>query len=180
MLKHLHLLRGLGILCVLRAEEDREVLQELGIKSGDTEAEVMAIRKQLRLKYMKGGPKARMLFDEFREIDMYTGGPIILFLCIAQAMVKRYQYLKNAYPDIGLPALDRYLIDNKGIFDAVQNLRDWVLHPGNSRREEHAVETLLQQKNGQITENPLTIVVGLDWLFQQLLEKIDEHSRRNS
>lgn len=178
LLRHLQLLRGLGTLSVMRIQEYRDVTRELGFASVNTEAEDMAIRKQIRLKYMKGGPKARMLYDEFREIDTYVGGPVVLYLCMAQALVNRYQHLRISDPDIALPDLDRFLQDNRGIFTAVQNLRDWALHSRRFTPEEEDVEMLFRHKSQQAAKDSVVIVAELNGLFQQLLEKIDEKAKQ--
>ena len=178
MLRHLHVLRGLGMLSIMRIKEYREAVRDLAIDSVDSKADDMAIRNQLRIHYMKGELKARMLLDEFREIDAYIIGPTVLYLCMAQALVERHRRLKRDCPELALPILDQYLQQYSSVFDAVQSLRNWALHSSHFVPEERVIKELFQGKGQSGERDPLGVVATTFELFQQLLEKIDETAKQ--
>ena len=178
MQRHLSLLRGLILLTDLRFREHEAVKKELGIATIEGKESISAFRNLLQTKYMPGDTKARMLFDEFQEIDLYVSGPLELYMCLAQAMVERYRHLSTEDPSLCHPDLDNYLIDNAPAFDAVVNLRDWVLHPGYSRQSNKAA-TILSGENGEpVGDHPYTIVFRLLKLFGEVTENINELARR--
>ena len=182
MLRRYHLFRGLAILSDLRIREYVEVMQELGLKKTETQDDLMAVRELVSLKYMNNGPKARMLLDAYREIDIYIWGPLELCFCAAHVIVERYNRLKKQYPVIALPDLDNYLIDNQAAFEAVKQLRDWALHPGYFRVASDAMKIFDQRDGyrhyGNLTaKHPSEILFRLFGLFQQLLDSIHEHAR---
>ena len=69
----------------------------------------------------------RMLWDENREIDLYTWGPLQLFFCVAWAFLDKYRYLSAQHPNLVFADLDRYIEENRAGLDATRDLRDWVL-----------------------------------------------------
>ena len=141
LLRHPALLCGLILLTELGLEEQDATEGELGITNLEGRETLSAFRNLLQTKYTPKDTKARMLFDEFQEIDLYVTGPFKLFFTLAQAMVERYWKLKAKDPTLCHPDFDRCLITDAPGFDAVKNLRDWLTHPGISRRTDEAVST---------------------------------------
>ena len=178
MQRHLGLLRGLILLTELRLSEHDAVKKELGITTVEGREPLYALRTLLQTKYMPGDAKARMLFDEFQEIDLYVTGPLELYYCLAQAMVERYRYLTADDPTLCHPDLDSYLIANAPAFDAVVNLRDWVLHPGYSRQSDKAVSMLWGENGEPVGDHPYTMVARLFQMFSEFMENLDEFARR--
>ena len=178
ILRHLALLRGLILLTELRLEEQDAAKGELGITKPEGREPLSALRNLLRTKYMPGDTKARMLFDEFQEIDLYVTGPIELFFTLAQAMVERYWKLTAEDPTLCHPDLDRYLIANAPAFDAVKNLRDWLTHPGISRRTDEAVSRFWDEDGNPAADHPYTISARLLQMFGEVAEKINGFARR--
>ena len=178
MQRHLGLLRGLIFLTELRLSEHDAVKKELGITTVEGREPLYALRTLLQTKYMPGDAKARMLFDEFQEIDLYVTGPLELYFCLAQAMVERYRYLTADDPILCHPDLDSYLIANAPAFDAVVNLRDWVLHPGYSRQSDKAVSMLWGENGEPVGDHPYTIAARLFQMFGEFMENLDEFARR--
>ncbi len=178
MQRHLALLRGLILLTELRFSEHDAVTKELDITTFEGREQIQAYRNLLQTKYMSGATKARMLFDEFQEIDLYVSGPLELFFCLAQAMVERYRRLTAEDPTLRHPDLDSYLISNASAFDAVMNLRDWVLHPGRTRQSNKAVSMLWDESGESVGDHPYTIVARLLNLFAEFSENLNELARR--
>ena len=106
MQRHLTLLRGLILLTELRLSEHDAVKKELGITTVEGREPLYALRSLLQTKYMPGDTKARILFDEFQEIDLYVTGPLELYFCLAQALVDRYRHLTADDPTLCHPDLD--------------------------------------------------------------------------
>lgn len=177
MQRHLAMLRGLILLTELRFSEHEAVKQELGITTIEGREPIDTFRNLLQTKYMPGDPKARMLFDQFQEIDLYVSGPLELYFCLAQAMVGRYRHLASEDPTLSHPDLDRFLIANAPAFDAVVNLRDWVLHPGYSRQSDKAASMLWGENGEPVGDHPYTIVVSLFNLFGEVIENLNELTR---
>ena len=178
MQRHLALLRGLVLLTELRFSEHDAVTKEFGITTVEGREPIQAFRNLLQTKYMPGDTKARMLFDEFQEIDLYVSGPLELYFCLAQAMVERYRRLTAEDPTLRHPDLDSYLMANAPAFDAVVNLRDWVLHPGYSRQSNKAVSRLWDESGEPVGDHPYTIVARLLKLFGEVSENLNELARR--
>ena len=175
---HLDLLRGLLLLTELRFNENNAAKKELAITTVEDRETLSALRALLRTEYMPGDAKARMLFDQFREVDLYVTGPIELYFCVAQAMVERYRRFTAQDETLRHPDLDLYLIANAPAFDAVKNLRDWVLHPGYSRRADEAASILWDENREPASDHAYTIVARLFGLFREVVEDLDELSRR--
>ena len=178
ILRHLTLLRGLVLLTELRFKEQDAVLGELGITKLEGKEVLYRSRDLLRTKYMPGDTKARMLFDEFQEIDLYITGPLELFFTLAQAMIEWYRKLTAEDPTLCHPALECYLIANASAFDAVKNLRDWLTHPGISRRTDDAVSMFWDEDGEPVADHPYTISARLLQMFGEVAEKIDGFARR--
>ena len=178
MQRHLALLRGLILLTELRFSEHESVKKELGITTIEGSEPLHGLRTLLRNKYMPGGTKARMLFDEFREIDFYVTGPLELYFCLAQAMVERYRRLTAEDPTLCHPKLDRYLTANASAFDAVKNLRDWLLHPGYSRQTDKAASMFWDESGEPIADHPYAISARLFELFGEVAKNLDEFAQR--
>ena len=179
MQSHLELLRGLLLLIELRISEHDAAKQELGIVDFEDRESLYSLRMLLRYKYMPGETKARMILDEYQEIDMYVTGPLELFFCVAQAMVDRYRLNTEKYSTLTNHGLDQYLITNAPAFDAVKNLRDWLLHPGFSRQTDKAASMFWDDNGELVADHPYAIVVRLVILFEEVVKELDELSRRN-
>ena len=178
MHRHVAMLRGLVLLTELRLSEHDAVKKELGLTTVESKEPLNALRTLLRTKFMPGDTKARMLFDEFQEIDLYITGPLELFFALAQAMVERYRKLTAEDPTLCHPDLDRYLNANAPAFEAVKNLRDWLIHPGISRRTDEAVSMFWDEDGDPVADHPYTISARLLQLFGEVAEKINGFARR--
>ena len=178
MQRHLALLRGLILLTELRLSEHDAVKKELGLTAIEDREQLHALRTLLQTKYMPGDTKARMLFDQIQEIDLYVTGPLELYFCLAQGMVDKYRHLTADDPTLCHPELDSYLIANAPAFDAVVNLRDWILHPGYSRQSDKAVSMLWDENGEPVRDHPYAIVARLFELFGEFMENLDEFARR--
>ena len=178
ILRHLDLLRGLILLTELRLEEQDTVMMELGITRLEGRETLSTFRTSLRTKSMPGDIKARMLFDEFQEIDLYITAPLELFFALAQAMVERYRKLTNEDPTLCHPELESYLIANARAFDAVKNLRDWLLHPSHSRQTDMAASMFWDNDGNPVAEHPYAISARLLQLFEEFANKINGFARR--
>ena len=179
ILRHLALLRGLILLTEFRLEERDTARKDLGITILEGTETLSTFRTFLRTKYMPGDTKARMLLDEFQEIDLYVTGPFELFFALAQAMVERYWKLTAEDPTLCHPDLDSYLIANARAFDAVKNLRDWLLHPGHSRQTDKAVSMFWDKDGNPVTEHPYAISFRLLQLFGEVADKINGFAGRH-
>ena len=171
-LGHYDTLHGLVVLADVRIRQLEEALNYLGIVRIETSEQANAVRDRIQSEHMKGEPRARMLWDVPEEIDLYVWAPLELFFCSAQAMIERYQYLKAAHPDIAYPSLDNYINDNRAAFDAVTNLRDWVIHPGYSRKADDAVGDLFREYEKQNAGHPYQMVGQLLDLYRRFLEQL--------
>ena len=178
ILRHLALLRGLILLTELRFEEQEAVTEELGITKLEGREVLSRSRDLLQTKYMPGDTKARMLFDEFQEIDLYVTGSLELFFTLAQAVIEWYRKLTAEDPTLCHPDLERYLIGNAPAFDAVKNLRDWLTHPGISRRTDDAVSMFWDEDGEPVADHPYIIAARLLQMFGEVAGKIDGLARR--
>ena len=155
--------------------------QELGDLpiENETRWQMDPVQAKLKAEYMPGHTKARMLFDEFDGIDLYIAGPLDMFFCLADALVDRYQLLAREEPTLCHPGFERYLSANRPAFDAVHNLRDWVIHPGYSRQPGKAESAFWNERGEPVADHPYTITVRLLQLFAEVINKLDESTRRN-
>ena len=174
---HCEMLNGLVILFDLRMREYSDALETLVISVVETEEQATAVARFIRTKYMKNNTKARTSFDELKEISLYMSGPLQLFFCAAQAVVERYHRLKRTNPKLTHPPLEKYLLENEAAFGAVQNLRDWVSHPGHSRDPDNAMETLFAFDEDKTHEHPYRLALQSLRLFEQFLEKLDHNAK---
>ena len=179
MLRHLAMMRVLILLTEFRFTEQGEVKKELGITELEGREQLFKLRTLLRDKYIPGSTKARMLFDEWQEIDMYVTGPFELHFCLAQAMVDQYQKLISEDPVMHHPELDRFLVSNSRTLDAVADLRDWVLHPGIQRQTDKAVSRLWDEKSNPAGDHPIRVSAKLFQLFEEFVENLDELIQRD-
>ena len=181
MQRHLAMLNGLILLYELRLTELDAVQRELGDLPIENESrwQVKPVLAKLKAEFMPGHTKARMLFDEFSEIDLYVAGPLDLFFCLADAMVDRYKLLAREEPALCHQGLERYLSANRPAFDAVHNLRDWVIHPGYSRQPQKAESEFWNDRGELVADHPYAIAARLLQLFGEVVNKLNESTRRN-
>ena len=180
MYGHYQLLRGLLMLCEVRIQGYRDVVDSLGLQSVQTVEEISIVRDRVCSTHMNSQVKARHLYDGYHEIDTYTWGTIELFFCIGHALVSKYKSLKRTFPDVSSSSLDSYLEKNQNAFSAIKHLRDMTLHPGYGRNPGDTFGLFYGETadNGPtpISEHPYEIVPQLVNLFGQFLEELREKS----
>ena len=180
MYGHYQLLRGLLVLCEVRIQDYRDVVDSLGLQSVQTVEEISIVRDRVCSTHMNSQVKARHLYDGYHEIDTYTWGPVELFFCIGHALVSKYKNLKRTFPDVSSSGLDSYLEKNQSAFSAIKHLRDMTLHPGYDRNPGDAFGLFYGEvADGSptpISEHPYEIVPQLVNLFGQFLEELREKS----
>ena len=123
MLSHYEVLRGLAIISNLRLRKSIDAIQDERAKKASQEDMLHAVRQSVRQE-ASTDPKARMLWDANRELNLYSWGPMQLFFCVAWAFLGRYRYLRNQHPDLVFADLDRYIEENSAGLEATRNLRD--------------------------------------------------------
>ena len=177
ILSHYQLLRGLALISNMRIRQFLDVVQSEGRDKATTEDGMNVIRQKI-CQVAGLQPRARMLLDVPREIDAYVWVPMQLFFCAAWALVQRYRYLKGRHPELLFTDLDGYIEENSSAFDAVRNLRDWVLHPGYARKADDAMEVLFFGADGKpVNSHPQDIVNQLLALAAKFLGRLNEHTR---
>ena len=176
MLSQYELMRGLALISDIRVRKYLGLLEVERSKRRSVDEELRAVRKAVR-QDASIETKARMIFDEDRELDLYVWGPLQLFFCVAWAYLDRYRYLRNRYPSLAFADLDKYMEENGTGLDAIKKLRDWVLHPGVGRRPDDAMVMLFSVRDGWRTAYPLDLVNGLVQLAGKFLEMLGEQVR---
>ena len=176
MLSHYELMRGLSLTSRIRLRRYLDLLKDQRAENRTEDETLRAVRQAIR-REAAIEPKARMLFDADREIDLYAWGPLQLFFCVACAFLDRYRYLRNQDPSLVLADLDRYIEENRAGLDATRKLRDWVLHPGTGRRPDDAMMTLFSIRDGYRTAYPLHIMNHLVDLAGKFLEQLHGYAR---
>ena len=141
ILSHIDLLRGLALISNARIRKFIDAVQEQRAK-GTAEEDMLQAVRQAICQTASIEPKARMLWDANREVDVFVWGPMQLFFCVATAFLQRYRYLKSRCPEVTLNDLESYIAENRDGLDAAETLRNWVLHPGYNRRPDDAMENL--------------------------------------
>ena len=174
-LGHHHTLCGLEILARVRIRQFLEAMRKSRLERIEAFEQYEAIRERILSEHMKNAPTARMEWDVPKEVDVYIWGPLELFFCSAQAMIDRYDHLKGLHPELVFPHLDQYISDNKSVFDAVENLRDWVTHPGYSRDAHHALAQIRREYEDRGIGHFYEVVRSLLELYRQFLERFDNH-----
>ena len=175
MLSHYELMRGLAVISELRLRKYLELLEDQRARDRTADEALRAVRQAIR-EEASVEPKARMLFDADRELDLYAWGPLQLFFCVAWAYLDRYRYLRNRHPELAFPDLDRYIAENRAGLDATRTLRNWVLHPGARRRPDDAMTTLFSVRDGWRTAYPLDLVNRLVPLAGRFLEQLRDRA----
>ena len=176
MLSHYELMRGLALISNLRLQKYLGLIKAQRAKKTAEEDLMDALRQAVRQE-ASINPKARMLLDENREIDLYTWGPMQLFFCVAWAFLGRYRYLRAQHPNLVSADLDRYIEENSAGLDAARNLRDWVLHPGGSRQPDSAMEMIFSAGGAPGNAYPQEMVHRLVDLAAKFLEQLGEQAR---
>lgn len=168
---HYRMLRGLAFISGLRVRMFIDAIEAHRLDPMDLDDQVRAIRQTVR-EVASVDPKARMALDLNREIDLYVWGPMQLFFCVAYAFVERYRLLKREYPNLGILDLDRYIQENRAGFEAIEKLRNWVLHPGYSRKPDDAMEMLFAAGGPQGNAYPQEMMNRLLLLIERFLERL--------
>ena len=176
MLSHYALMRGLVIISDIRLGKYFNLVEDQRAKEQTEDEALRAIRQAIR-EEASLDPKARMLFDVDRELDLYAWGPMQLFFCVACAYLDRYQYLRDQHPNLAFADLDRYIEENSAGLNAIKELRDWVLHPGTSRLPDKAMVMLFSVQDGWSTAYPLKMVYRLLDLAAKFLEMLGGQTR---
>ena len=176
MLSHYELMHGLALISNLRLRKYLGLIEAQRAKKTVEEDPLETLRKAMRQE-ASIKPKARMLWDENREIDLYTWGPLQLFFCVAWAFLDKYRYLSAQHPNLVSADLDRYIEENRAGLDATRDLRDWVLHPGGSRQPDSAMEMLFSAGGAPGNAYPLEMVNRLVNLAAKFLEQLGERAR---
>ena len=160
MLRHYMLMRGLSVISDIRVRKYLDVVEDQRGKGRTDDELLRAIRQAIR-EEASIDPKARMLFDEEKELDLYAWGPMQLFFCVAWAYLDRYRFLRREYPDLVFADLDRYVDENSTVLNAIRELRNWILHPGIRRHPDDAMVTLFTVRDGWRTAYPLEMMYRL-------------------
>ena len=163
------MLGGLATFAMIRMNVYVEALEKLGADTPETQEKTNAIRQYILSQHIKTGPMSRMLFDQYTEIDLYSAAPSELFFCAAQAFVDQYQSLKTQHHILSFPELDSYIKDNQESFDAVADLRNWVLHPGYRRNPDDAMKVLFSEQTKTHSGGPYEIMRRLLELYGRFL-----------
>ena len=100
MLSHYELMHGLALISNLRLRKYLGLIEAQRAKKTVEEDPLDTLRKAMRQE-ASIKPKARMLWDENREIDLYTWGPLQLFFCVAWAFLDKYRYEVTSPPPEG-------------------------------------------------------------------------------
>ena len=88
MLAHYELMHGLALISNLRLRKYLGLIEAQRAKKTVEEDPLETLRKAMRQE-ASIKPKARMLWDDNREIDLYTWGPLQLFFCVAWAFLDK-------------------------------------------------------------------------------------------
>ena len=166
---HYFMLGGLATFAMIRMRDYVEALETIGEDTPETLEKANAIRQYILSQHIKKRPMSRMLYDQYTEIDLYSAAPFELFFCAAQAFVEKYQILKSQHHLLSFPELDSYIKDNQESFDAVANLRDWVLHPGHRRNPDDAMAVLFSERAKTHSGNPYDMIQRLLDLYGKFL-----------
>ena len=96
----------------------------------------------------------------------------------AKGVLPVYRQLTAEDPTLAHAELDRYRIANSPAFDAVKNLRDWLLHPGYSRQTDKATSMFWDENGEPVADRPESISVRLLQFFGEVAGKVDEFARQ--
>ena len=176
MLSHYMLMRGLFLIWHIRFGMYLDLIEDQRARKTAEEDSMDALRQAVRQE-ASIKPKARMLLDADREIDLYAWGPMQLFFCVAWAFLDRYRYLRAQHPNLVFADLDRYIEENSTGLEAIKKLRDWMLHPGGLRRPDDAMKMLFSVRDGMKTAYPLEMMNRLVGLAARFLEQLSGQAR---
>ena len=176
MLSHYVLMSGLTLISDFRLQKYLGLIGAQRVKKTAEEDPLDALRQAVRQEASLN-PKARMLLDADREIDLYAWGPMQLFFCVAWAFLDRYRYLRAQHPNLVFADLDRYIEENSTGLEAIKKLRDWMLHPGGLRRPDDAMKMLFSVRDGMKTAYPLEMMNRLVGLAARFLEQLSGQAR---
>lgn len=176
ILSHYHLLNGLRLISNARLRRFLDAVQYQRDNPTSNEDILRTIRRSL-CQSVPLTPKARMLWDADREVDLYAWGPFQLFFCVAWAVIDRYRYLTPLHPELAFSDLDHYLKENQAGLDATWKLRNWVLHPSYARRPDDAMELLFAAGGAPGNIYPQEMVNRLVGLVAGFLEHLNDQVR---
>ena len=176
ILSHYHLLNGLRLISNARLRRFLDAVQYQRDNPTSNEDMLRTIRRSL-CQSAALTPKARMLWDADREVDLYAWGPFQLFFCVAWAVIDKYRYLTRLHPELAVSDLDHYLKENQAGLDATWKLRNWVLHPGHARRPDDAMELLFAAGGAPGNTYPQEMVNRLVDLVAGFLEHLNDQVR---
>ena len=176
MLSHYVLMSGLALISDFRLQKYLGLIEAQRVKKTAEEDPLDALRQAVRQEASLN-PKARMLLDADREIDLYAWGPMQLFFCVAWAFLDRYRYLRAQHPNLVCADLDRYIEENRAGLDATRALRDWVLHPRDLRGPDNAMEMLFSAGGAPGNAYPQEMVHRLVDLAAKFLEQLGEQAK---
>ena len=172
LLSHYHLLAGLRLLSNARLRQFLDAVQYQRDNPTSGEDMLRTIRRSLcQSRHLV--PKARMLWDADREVDLYAWAPFQLFFCVAWAVIDRYRHLKRLHPELAFSDLDQYLNAHHAGLDATRTLRNWVLHPGYARLPDNAMEMLFAAGGAPGNTYPQEMVNRLVALVAGFLEHLN-------
>ena len=176
MLSHYELMRGIFLIWQIRFGKYLDLIEDQRARNAPVDESMHAVRQAIRQE-ASIDPKARMLLDADREVDLYVWGPMQLFFCVAWAYLDRYRYLRDQDPNLVFADLDRYIEENSAGLDAIKKVRDWMLHPGGLRQPDDAMKMLFSVRDGMKTAYPLEIMNHLDGLAARFLEQLSGQAR---
>ena len=175
MLSHVELLHGLAQISNARIRMFIDAIQCQRAKGTTAEDTMQAVR-QAMCDAASLEPKARMLWDVNREVDMFVWGPMQLFFCVAWAFLQRYRYLKRRYPEVTLDDLERFIEGNRAGLDAAEELRNWILHPGHNRSPDDAMGKLFAVGGAPGNIYPQAMVNSLLALADRFTEMLGDEA----
>ena len=171
-MSHYHMLRGLALISEWRLRMLIDAI-EVHHSTEDGPDDPLHPVRQTILETASLDPKSRMALDTNREIDLFVWAPMQLFFCVAYALVDRYRRLKSEFPNLAFRDLDSFINDNPAGFKAIKKLRNWVLHPGISRKPDDAMEMLFAAGGQPGNTYPLEMVYRLLRLVERFLERLN-------
>lgn len=169
---HYRIWVGLVILARVRIRHWIEASTEVGIDNRPTDQQIDMMFDRVASTYMPDGAKARMAWDVPVEIYAYLWGPLELAFCSFQAMLERYEALKQSYPDIAFDCLENYIGSNPEVLDAVGNLRDWVTHPSFAPLSDEGMLGFIHEFEDRGENHPFEVVERMNETYRMFIERL--------